>query len=71
MFGWMSDRGKDTWEFMLWYFLFAYIPVIPVYFIMSLKGVMGLSALVYAAAAWSVIYLMYTRSQKNKNYISA
>jgi hypothetical protein len=34
---------------------------------MSLKGVLGLSGLVYAALSWSVIYAMYIRFEKYKN----
>jgi hypothetical protein len=34
---------------------------------MSLKGVLGLSGLVYAALSWSVIYAMYIRLEKYKN----
>jgi hypothetical protein len=67
MFRWMNDRGKDAWQFLIWFFLFTYIPVIPAYYIMSLKGVLGLSGLVYAALSWSVIYAMYIRFEKYKN----
>ena len=67
MFRWMNDREKDAWQFLLWFFLFTYIPVIPAYYIMSLKGLLGLSALVYAALSWSVIYVMYVRFEKYKN----
>jgi len=63
----MSDRGKDAWQFLFWFFLFVYIPVIPTYYIMSLRGLLGLSALVYAALSWSVIYIMYTKFEKYKN----
>ena len=67
MFRWMNDREKDAWQFLLWFFLFTYIPVIPAYYIMSLKGLLGLSGLVYAALSWSVIYVMYIRFEKYKN----
>lgn len=67
MFRWMNDRGKDAWQFLIWFFLFTYIPVIPAYYIMSLKGLLGLSGLVYAALSWSVIYAMYIRLEKYKN----
>lgn len=67
MFGWMSSKGKDAWQSLFWFFLFTYIPVIPTYYIMSLKGVIGLSALAYAALSWSVVYVMYIRFQRYKN----
>jgi hypothetical protein len=67
MFGWMSYRGKEAWQFLFWFFLFAYIPTIPAYFIMSLKGLLGLSALVYVALSWYVIYLLYNRFEISKN----
>lgn len=67
MLGWMSKKGKDACELLFWLLLFTYIPVIPTYYIMSLKGLLGLSALIYAAASWSVVYVMYIRFQKYKN----
>jgi len=67
MFRRMSIRGKNAWQSLFWFFLFTYIPVIPAYYIMSLKGLLGLSALVYAALSWSAIYVMYIRFQKYKN----
>lgn len=67
MFEWMSNRGKDAWKFLFWFLLFTYIPIIPAYYIMSLKGLLGLSALVYAALSWYVIYRLYIRFEKYKN----
>ena len=64
---WMSKRGKDTWQFLFWFFLFTYVPIIPAYYIISLKGLLGLTGLVYAALSWSVIYMIYIRFEKYKN----
>ena len=67
MVNWMSRRVKDTWQFLFWFFLFTYVPIIPAYYIISLKGLLGLTGLVYVAVSWSVIYMMYTKFEKNKN----
>jgi hypothetical protein len=66
MFNWMSRKGKDTWQFLFWFLLFAYIPIIPTYYLLSLKGLLGLSALVYVILSWSVIYKMFIRFEKYK-----
>jgi len=60
MFEWMSQRGKDAWKFLIWFYLFTYIPIIPAYFLMSLKGLLGLSALVYVAFSMFLIFKIYT-----------
>lgn len=67
MFNWMSPRGKDAWQFLFWFFLFTYIPIIPAYYLMSLRGLLGLSALVYAILSWFVIYKTFIRFEKYKN----
>ena len=67
MFNWMSRKGKNVWKFLLWFFLFTYIPIIPTYYLMSLKGFLGLSALVYVILSWYVIYKMFIRFEKYKN----
>lgn len=67
MFKWMSQRGKNAWRFLIWFFLFTYIPVIPAYCLMSFKGLLGLSALAYAALSMFVIFKMYLRFEKYTN----
>jgi len=67
MFNWISRRGKDAWQFLFWFFLFTYVPIIPAYYLMSLKGLLGLSALVYVTLSWSVIYKTFIRFEKYKN----
>ena len=68
MFDWMSKRGKNAWQFLFWFFLFTYIPVIPTYFLMSMKGLLGLLALVYVALSMFFIFKMYIRSEKLKKF---
>jgi len=67
MFKWMSRRGKNAWQFLFWFYLFTYVSIIPAYYLMSLKGLLGLSALVYVALSMSVIFKMYIRFEKYKN----
>jgi len=67
MFKWMSKKGKDVWQFLFWFFLFTYVPIIPAYYLMSLKGLLGLSALIYVALSMSVIYKTFIRFEKCKN----
>ena len=67
MLNWMSRKGKDAWQFLFWFFLFTYIPIIPAYYLMSLEGLLGLSALVYVTLSWSVIYKTFIRFEKYKN----
>jgi len=67
MLKWMSQKGKDAWQFLVWFFLFTYIPIIPAYYLMSLKGLLGLSALVYVVLSWYIIYKMFIRFEKYKN----
>jgi len=67
MFKWMSPRGKNAWQYLFWFLIFTYIPVIPAYYLMSLKGLLGLSALVYVALSIFVIFKMYIRFEKYKN----
>jgi len=61
MFEWMSQRGKKAWKFLIWFYLFSYIPILPAYFLMSIKGVIGLSALVYVALSMFIIFKLYMR----------
>ena len=61
MFEWMSQRGKKAWKFLIWFYLFSYIPVLPAYFLMSFKGLLGLSALIYVALSMFVIFKLYIR----------
>ena len=63
----MSQKGKDAWRFLFWFFLFTYVPVIPSYYLMSLKGLLGLSALVYVALSMFVIFKMYIKFERDKN----
>ena len=67
MFKWKSKQGKDVCKFLFWFYIFTYIPVVPAYFIMSLRGLLGLSALVYVALSMFLIYKMYIRVEKNNN----
>jgi hypothetical protein len=67
MIKWMSKRGKDAWQFLFWFFLFTYIPIIPACYLMSLKGILGLSALVYVIFSWTLIYKIFIRFEKYKN----
>jgi hypothetical protein len=67
MINWMSKRGKDAWQFLFWFFLFTYIPIIPAYYLMSLRGLLGLSSLVYVILSWSMIYIAFIRFEKYKN----
>ena len=67
MFDWMSSRVKGIWQFLFWFFLFSYVPIIPAYFIISLKGLMGLIGIFYVVLSWSVIYIMYNKFENNKN----
>ena len=67
MFICKSRRGKEIWQFLFWFFLFTYIPIIPAYYMMSLKGLLGLSAIVYVILSWSVIYKIFIRFEKYKN----
>jgi len=64
MLNWMSRKGKDAWQFLFWFFLFTYIPIIPAYYLMSLEGFLGLSALVYVTLSWFVIYKTFIRFEK-------
>jgi len=67
MFKWMSSRGKDTWQFLFWFFLFSYVPIIPAYYMISLKGLLGLTGLIHVVFSWSIIYIFYIRFERNKN----
>ena len=67
MFRIISQRGKNALEILLWFYLFTYVPLIPAYYIMSLKGILGLFALVYVVLSMSVIFKIYTTYEKNKN----
>ena len=72
MLKWMSSRGKDTWQFLFWFFLFSYVPIIPAYYMISQKGFLGLAGLIYVAFSWSILFLLYIRFEKYKkvkNYI--
>ena len=67
MFKCLSKRAKNALEFLFWFYLFTYVPIIPAYFIMSLKGVLGLLALVYVALSISLIFKIYINFEKYKN----
>jgi hypothetical protein len=67
MFKWMSQKGKNVWRYIFWFYIFSYIPVIPAYFIMSLKGLLGLSSLIYVAFSLFVIYKLYIRFELDNN----
>ena len=67
MFKGISKKGKDAWKFLFWFYLFAYVPVIPSFYIMSLKGLLGLSALIYLVFSMYIIFKMYDLFEKNKN----
>jgi len=67
MFEWMSQRGKKAWKFLIWFYIFTYIPIIPAYFLMSFKGILGLSALVYVAISMFIIFKTYTWFENYKN----
>jgi hypothetical protein len=71
MFDWMSKRGKDTWEFLFWFFIFTYIPIIPAYYMLSLNGLLGLAGLLYVALSWFLIYKIYIRIENYKNLIKS
>jgi DNA phosphorothioation-dependent restriction protein DptG len=67
MFEWMSERGKDVLEFLLWFYLFSYIPVIPAYFLMSFKGLVGLFSLIYVALSILLIFKLYIKYDNQKD----
>lgn len=67
MFEWMSQRGKDALKFLIWFYLFTYVPILPAYYLMSFKGIVGLSALVYVAFSMFLIFKLYTRFGDLKN----
>jgi hypothetical protein len=71
MFEWMSKKGKNIWEFLFWFFLFSYIPVLPSYFLMSFKGLLGLFSLIYVAFSMIVIYKFYIKWENFKNSIGS
>ncbi len=66
MFKWMSGRSKDTWQFLFWFFLFTYVPIIPAYYMISQKGLLGLTGVIYVALSWSIIYIIYNKFEKYK-----
>jgi hypothetical protein len=68
MFKIISQRGKNALELLFWFYLFTYVPLIPAYYIMSLKGILGLSALIYVVLSMSVIFKIYTTYEKNRNF---
>jgi hypothetical protein len=67
MFKEISKKGKDACKFLFWFYIFAYVPVIPTFYIMSLKGLLGLSALIYMVFSMYIIFKMYTSFENNKN----
>jgi len=69
MFEWMSKKGKNAWEFLIWFCIFSYIPVIPAYFLMSFKGLLGLFALFYVVVSMFIILKLYNRYENLKNSI--
>jgi hypothetical protein len=67
MLKWMSSRGKDTWQFLFWFFLFSYVPILPAYYIISLNRILGLIGLIYMVISWYLLYIMYNRFENYKN----
>lgn len=67
MFDWMSQRGKKAWQFLIWFLIFSYIPILPAYFMMSLEGLFGLSALIYVAISMFIIFKLYLRYENQVN----
>ena len=67
MFEWMSKRGKKAWKFLIWFYIFAYVPILPTYFLMSFKGILGLCAIFYVALSMFLIYKLYYRFENYKN----
>jgi hypothetical protein len=67
MFEWMSKRGKKAWKFLIWFYIFTYVPIIPAYFLMSFKGILGLSAIFYVVLSMFFIFKMYNRFENYKN----
>ena len=67
MFKWESIGYKDAWQILVWFCIFTYIPVIPAYYIISLKGLLGLTSLIYVILSLYVIYKIYLRFEKHKN----
>ncbi len=67
MFKCLSKRAKNALQFLFWFYLFTYVPIIPAYYIMSLKGVLGLFALVYVALSMFLIFKIYISFEKYKN----
>ena len=70
MFRWMSKKGKNAWEFLVWFFVFTYVPVIPAYFLMSLKGLLGLIALVYFVFSMLIVLYLYLKYENTKKSIN-
>jgi hypothetical protein len=71
MFKWMSKKGKNAWEFLVWFFLFTYIPVVPAYFLMSFKGLLGLIALLYVAISLFIVFKLYLKYENTKKSIQS
>ncbi|KYK32070.1 MAG: hypothetical protein AYK22_00485 [Thermoplasmatales archaeon SG8-52-3] len=67
MFDWMSQKGKKAWQFLIWFLIFSYIPILPAYFIMSLEGLLGLTALIYVAISMLIIFKLYIRYENQVN----
>ena len=66
MFEWMSERGKNAWKFLVWFYLFTYIPVIPAYFLMTFKGWLGLLALIYVVFSLIIVLKLYLKYENQK-----
>jgi hypothetical protein len=66
MFEWMSKRGKDAWKFLVWFYIFTYVPVIPAYYLMAFKGWLGFVALIYVAFSISIILIFYLKNENQK-----
>jgi hypothetical protein len=67
MFEWMSKKGKNACGFLIWFFIFTYIPVIPTYFLMSFKGLFGLIALIYFVFSMLIVLKLYLKYENIKN----
>ena len=71
MFEWMSKKGKNACEFLVWFYLFTYVPVIPAYFLMSFKGIFGLFALIYVTISIFIILKYYLKYENIKKAINS
>ena len=70
MFEWMSEKGKNVWEFLVWFYIFTYIPVIPAFILISFKGIFALFGLIYFALSLLIILKLYLKYEKIKKQIN-